>query len=70
MLKKADLIDKKVVLLLPFEDQLTQSSFSNIPNVHLVLFDQPNAYVFSSGDFWVFLKRDIGLFKQMVSVWT
>lgn len=69
MLKKADLIDKKVVLLLSFEDQLSQSSFSNIPNVHLVSFDQPNAYVFSNKDFWVFLKRDIGLFKEMVSAW-
>ena len=70
LLKKIGLLNKKILFFVTFDDYATQMSFRNIPNVSMLAFDQPNAYVLSNGDYWVFLKRDINLFKEMVGVWT
>lgn len=69
MLEKMGLVTKNVVLFLPFDDEVTFTSFRNLPNVNIVLFDQPNAYHLSNTQCWVFLKRDTDLFKNMVAQW-
>ena len=61
--------DKKVVLFLPFDDTMSYLSFRNMPNVHVVFFDQPNAFDLTNGQSWVFLKKDENLFKDMVAKW-
>ena len=69
MLKVAGLDDKKVLLFLPFDDITNIASFRNIPNVHIISFDQPNAFDLINGGCWVFLKKDVDLFKEMISQW-
>ena len=69
LLKNSNLNDEKVVLFLPVHDQMTYSSFINIPNVQILFFDQPNAYDLANGTRWVVLKKDLEQFKQMVSLW-
>lgn len=69
LLKNSNLNDEKVVLFLPIHDQITYSSFINIPNVQILFFDQPNAYDLANGTRWVVLKKDLEQFKQMVSQW-
>jgi hypothetical protein len=34
-----------------------------------VLFDQPNAYHLNNAHTWVFLKKDLDFFKNMVAQW-
>lgn len=68
-LKNAGLQNKNIVLFVPTHDYQLQASYANIPHVKMYLFDQPNAYALSQGDFWVYLKRDSDLFKQMVGSW-
>jgi large subunit ribosomal protein L4 len=65
----ADLQTKKVVLFVSFHDYQAHYAFGNIPNVRIVPFDQPNAYVLAHGDVWVFLQKDGNSFKEMVSAW-
>jgi large subunit ribosomal protein L4 len=60
---------KKVVLFLPFGDLVNFCSFRNIPNVNVLSFDQPNVFDLSNSDCWVFLKKDLDLFKNMVERW-
>lgn len=69
VLRDAGLHDKQVVFFVTPHDVLTQASLSNIPSVKLLLFDQPNAYSLSQGDYWVFLKKDKDAFKDMVNTW-
>ena len=69
MLGKMGLVNKNIVLFLPFNDDVTFTSFRNLPNVNIVLFDQPNAYHLSNTQNWVFLKKDTDLFKNMVAQW-
>lgn len=69
LLKDNKLHDEKVVLFLPAHDQMSYSSFINIPNVQILFFDQPNAYDLINGTRWVVLKKDLEQFKQMVSQW-
>lgn len=68
-LKSVNIAQKRVILFVSPEDTLTHSSFSNIPYVHMLLFDQPNAYALAAGDYWVFLSKDQEAFKKMVSSW-
>lgn len=68
-LKNAGLHDKKVILFVSPEDYQTHASFNNLSAVHMLLFDQPNAYALASGDYWVFLSKDAEAFKTMVSSW-
>jgi len=68
-LQKMGLNDKKVVLFVPFNDELTYASFRNLPNVNVLLFDEPNMYHLSNSDCWVFLKKDTDAFEGMVVQW-
>ncbi|NDD54991.1 50S ribosomal protein L4 [bacterium] len=68
-LKAMGLEAKKVVLFLPFDDQMAYASFRNLPNVSIVFFDEPNAYHLSNSDCWLFLKKDVELLKTMVAQW-
>lgn len=68
-LQDAGLSGKKVVLFVQPGDYIVQSSFANIANVYLLLFDQPNAYDLSNSDCWVFFKKDKEAFKEMVNLW-
>jgi large subunit ribosomal protein L4 len=68
-LEKMGMNNKKVVLFLSFNDEMVYASFRNLPNVNIMLFDQPNAYHLSNGNCWVFLKNDADSFKQMVEQW-
>lgn len=69
MLKNLKLIDKNIVLFVPFGDEKTFLSFCNIPNVRILSFDEPNAYDLSRASHWVFLKKDMDLFKEMIARW-
>ena len=69
MLKKLSLADKNIVLFVPFGDEVTFLSFCNIPNVRILSFDEPNAYDLSRASHWVFLKKDMDLFKEMIARW-
>jgi large subunit ribosomal protein L4 len=69
MLKKAGLENKKIVLFVSHFDLNTHASFNNISNVRMLLFDQPNVYHLSHGDYWLFLKKDMDAFKKMVGTW-
>lgn len=68
-LKSIGVENNKVVLFLPFHDTKTYLSFRNMPNVHVVFFDQPNAFDLSNGQSWVFFKKDANLFTDMVAKW-
>ncbi len=69
LLKKISLHDKKLTLLLSPNDVLYYSSFVNIPRVQVLLFDQPNAYDLVNCEYWVFLKKDLDAFKEIVGQW-
>ncbi|HAU30143.1 MAG: 50S ribosomal protein L4 [candidate division TM6 bacterium GW2011_GWF2_43_17] len=68
-LQDAGLMGTRVTLFVAPDDYKTQLMFANIASVQMVLFDQPNVYQLSDGNCWVFLDRDIELFKDMVSAW-
>lgn len=70
LLKAANLYNDRVVLFVPVDDFAARASFGNIANVSIVSFDAPNAFACSYGAAWVFLKKDIDLFKQMVEQWS
>jgi large subunit ribosomal protein L4 len=69
-LKKVGLDDKKISLFLPVTDHLSQASFANLPNVNIIFYDQANAYDLVNSEYWVFLKKDANLFKEMVERWS
>lgn len=69
LLKDAALHNKKISLLLAPNDALSYSSFANLPNVQVLLFDQPNAYDLANCEYWVLLKKDQDLFKEAVKQW-
>ncbi|MFC1842791.1 50S ribosomal protein L4 [Candidatus Dependentiae bacterium] len=69
VLKKAGINSEKLVLFVQPDDFLTQASFSNIPNINVMFFDQPNAFDLTNGKRWIFLKKDFDVFKDMVVRW-
>jgi large subunit ribosomal protein L4 len=69
MLKGLQLQDKNVVLFLSFDDEVNNASFRNLPKVQTLSFDQPNAFDLSNCKHWVFFKKDLELFKNMVLKW-
>jgi large subunit ribosomal protein L4 len=69
LLKKIGLEHEKILMFLPFSDDVVCSSFRNIPNVNIISFDVPNVFDLKNGSCWLFLKRDSGLFKEMVQKW-
>ena len=68
-LRSLSLQNKKVTLFLSLDDVIHFHSFSNIPNVQVLFFDQPNAYDLANSAYWVILKKDEDMFKQMVKKW-
>ncbi|HBL98465.1 TPA: 50S ribosomal protein L4 [Candidatus Dependentiae bacterium] len=68
-LKNVGLDCETVVLFVAPHDHRSQSSFANLKNVSVLLFDQPNAYDLSRGSYWAFLQEDDKLFKEMVGAW-
>lgn len=69
LLRDANLHDKKLLIFVSMNDVLAYSSFINIPNVHVVLFDEVNAFDLMNSTHWVILQKDLPLFKEMVSKW-
>ena len=69
LLKNSGILQEKVVLFLPTNDSISYASFSNIPNVRILFYDQPNAFDLSNGTQWLILKKDFEHFKKMVSQW-
>lgn len=69
-LKDNGLDNLKLLLFVSPDDMGTYASFRNIPMVNLSLFDQANAYHLAWADRWIVLKKDIDLFKDMVSKWS
>ena len=69
LLKSINLQDKKVMFFILPNDQLISASCANIPNVHVLSFDQPNAYSLALGHRWVIFDKDLDTFKEMVSRW-
>lgn len=69
ILKSAGLENKKVLFFLNKEDFGAQQALANIPNVSVILFDQPNAYLLSHADCWMCLEKDINNLKTMVQAW-
>jgi len=69
-LKQAQLLNKKITLLLPMEDRLHFASFTNIPKLQVLTFDEVNAYDLAMADRWIVLKKDLDAFKEVVSRWT
>ena len=68
-LKNAGLLNKKIIMLLPFGDSASFMSFRNLPNISILLFDQQNAFDLNNCDGWVFLNKDTDLFKEMIEKW-
>ena len=69
LLKSIGLVNKKVVLFVAPYDLHVALSFTNIPNVRPVSFDQANAYDLTNSDCWLFFKKDMDHFKEMVGQW-
>jgi large subunit ribosomal protein L4 len=69
VLLDAGFSQEQVTLFLPIQDVASYGSFVNIPLVRVLFFDQANAFDISRGDRWIILKKDIELFKKMVSQW-
>ena len=68
-LKSVSLQAKQVTLLVNHDDILIQRSFTNLPNVNLVLFDQVNAIDLSAAGTLIYLEKDLDNFKSMVAAW-
>lgn len=68
-LDAAGLGGKRVTVFVALHDYRAQASFSNIVGVQVLFYDQPNAYDLSNGAYWVFLRQDGQMFKDMVSAW-
>ena len=69
LLKSLGIANKKVTVFLSSDDPVNYGSFVNIPQAQVLLFDQPNAYDLANSEYWLVLKKDMDLFKQMVGQW-
>ncbi len=63
------LVNKKVVMFLDRHDYAHWASVNNLEYVHVVSFDDVNAYELSLGSCIVVLKKDFDMFKNMVAKW-
>jgi len=69
-LKQVGLEKQKITLFLSINDALTYASFINMPHVRILFFDQLNAVDLARNNYWVFFKKDVDMFKEMVSRWS
>lgn len=60
---------KKIIMFLDRQDYTYWASMNNLKNVHIISFDDINAYELSLGNCIVVLKKDVGMFKDMVAKW-
>ena len=69
VLKSAGFESRKGMLFLPYDDANNFAAFRNIPAVSIMSFDQPNVFDLSGTRYWMFLEKDLELFKGMVEKW-
>lgn len=69
VIKDAGLKNKRINVFVRPDDVVTQSSFGNIKNVRVIMFDQANAVDLAAAPSWVVFKRDVPAFKEMVQRW-
>lgn len=69
MLKNTGLHGKKLTVFLSRADVLTYASLMNIPYVTVLFFDHGHVFGIANCDYLVFFKKDLDLFKKMVSQW-
>ncbi len=69
LLKEAHLNNAKIVVFVPMDDYITYASFSNMPQVKVLFFDQANAFDLINADYWLYLQKDSEQFKEMVAKW-
>lgn len=67
--KNVGLDTRKVVVFMDRNDHTTWASLNNLPYVHVVTFDDVNAYELSLGNCIVVMKKDVNALKEMVSKW-
>lgn len=67
--KTAGLDTKKVIMFMHREDFVHWASFNNLDFVHVVTFDDVNAYELSLGNCVVVLNKDVNSLKDMVAKW-
>lgn len=67
LLKELNLLNKKITLFIPVQDKLTYASFTNIPQVRILYFDQLNAFDLTDNDYLLILKKDFEEFKRALS---
>lgn len=67
--KNAGLDAKKVVMFMDRNDHAVWASLNNLPYVHVVTFDDVNAYEVSLGNCIVVMKKDVNALKEMVAKW-
>ncbi|MBP9765050.1 50S ribosomal protein L4 [Candidatus Babeliales bacterium] len=65
----AGLSTKKVIMFMDRQDYAHWASMNNLQYIHVVTFDDVNAYELSLGNCIVVLKKDVGLLKDMVAKW-
>lgn len=70
VLNNAGLAGKRIALFVTPGDFRAYASFINMPNVHVLFFDQPNVYDLVSCQYWAFLEHDRDQFKEMVGAWS
>ena len=68
-LKAVGIENKKLVVFLSFNDTQSYLSMRNMPNVHVVFYDQINVFDLTNARSWVFLNKDVNLFTDMVAKW-
>lgn len=68
-LKNAAALDGSVAVFVPINDPAHYASFSNIANVRVLFYDEPNAFDLAKADKWIVLEKDKDAFKEMVSRW-
>jgi large subunit ribosomal protein L4 len=69
ILQNADLVNRKLVVFVPVDDAFTVASCANIAGVRILSFDQPNVVDLADGDYWVFFRKDLERFREMVQPW-
>lgn len=67
--KNPGLAQGNLLFFTSLHDGMIHASLANLPHVSLLLFDQPNGYALLRGKHWMFLQKDLELFKQMVHAW-
>lgn len=69
VLKQAGLYGKNILLFVSPQDHEIHASFANMKNVQILYFDHPNVFDLANAQHWVFLKKNMDDFKEMVAKW-